>query len=144
MSEFEEGSTPLGNLPRQDPEDRWSLIRDAVQFQIKLAIDGLRDVMLIPLSAIGALLNILGVRGTPLDFYNIVRWGKRTETAINLFGAAERIAPSAKVSQPPAVDSMLERVESLVVDQYHRGGITASAKEAIDKALDGLHKDKQP
>jgi len=143
MSESEEGPAPLANLPRQDPQDRWSLIRDAVQFQIKLAIDGLRDLMLIPLSALGALLNLLGARGTPLDFYNIVRWGKRTETAINLFGAAEHIAPDAKASQPPAVDSMLARVESLVVDQYRRGGITASAKDAIDKALDGLHKDKQ-
>ncbi len=99
--------------------------------------------MLIPLSALGALLNLFGVRGTPLDFYNIVRWGKRTETAINLFGAAERIAPSAEGSQPPAVDSMLERVESLVVDQYQRGGITASARDAIDKALDGLNQNKQ-
>ncbi len=142
MSDTKESSGPLAAVAEKDPQDRWALIRDALQFQIKLAIDGIRDVILIPLSAVGALLNLLGVRGTPLDFYNIVRWGKRTEIAINLFGAAERSQPSADISQPPAVDSVLERVESLVVEQYRRGGITASAKDAIDKALDGLDKDK--
>ena len=143
MSEAK-GPAELVETPANDPEGRWALIRDAVQFQIKLAIDGLRDVMLMPLSAIGALLNLFGVRGTPLDFYNIVRWGKRTEAAINLFGAAENTGPSGNISAPPAVDNVLERVESLVVEQYRKGGITASAKDAIDKALDGLNVDKQP
>jgi hypothetical protein len=43
MSESEEGSAAPADRPWQDPEDRWSLIRDAVQFQIKLAIDKALD-----------------------------------------------------------------------------------------------------
>jgi hypothetical protein len=115
--------------------ERWRLIRDAVQFQIKLAIDGIRDVVLMPLSAVGALLTLFGVRDTPLEFYNIVRWGKRTERAINLFGAADPSGADKQADEMASVDSLLERVESLLVEQSHKGGITAQAKDAIDRAL---------
>ena len=126
---------------QQPTVDRWHLIRDALEFQIKLAIDGFRDLVLMPLSALGALVSLFGVRNNPLEFYSIVRWGKRTEKAINLFGAA---APKPKDHPETAsVDSLLAKVESLVVEQYRRGGITAQAKEAIDRALDGEARDKQ-
>ena len=120
--------------------NRWRLIRDAVQFQIKLAIDGLRDLILMPLSALGALITLLGARDTPLEFYNIVRWGKRTERAINLFGAAEPASHDTQPQQAASVDALLERVESLIVEQYRKGGITAQAKDAIDRALDSAGK----
>jgi hypothetical protein len=35
---------------------------------------------------------------------------------------------------------MVSRVESYVVDEYRRGGVTAQAKERLDKALDLVHK----
>jgi len=129
---------PDGDQPR--PVNRWRLIRDAVQFQIKLAIDGLRDLVLMPLSALGALLSLLGARDTPLEFYNIVRWGKRTERAINLFSAADPAPRDLQTKQATSVDALLERVESLVVEQYRKGGITAQAKDAIDRALDAAGK----
>lgn len=129
-------------VTQQAPIDRWHLIRDAVQFQIKLAIDGMRDVILMPLSAFGAILSLFGVRDTPFEFYNIVRWGKRTERAINLFGAAKPLPEDTQFSQAASVDSLLARVESLVVEQYRKGGITAQAKDAIDRALGVVDRDQ--
>ena len=129
---------PDGDQPR--PVNRWRVIRDAVQFQIKLAIDGLRDLVLMPLSALGALLTLFGVRDTPLEFYNIVRWGRRTERAINLFGAADPAPRDWQTKQAASVDALLERLESLLVEQCRKGGITAQAKDAIDRALDAAGK----
>ena len=134
---------PVTTVTQQAPVDRWHLIRDAVQFQIKLAIDGVRDLILMPLSALGAILSLFGVRDTPLEFYNIVRWGKRTEQAINLFGAAKPSAEDRQSGEAASVDSLLARLESLVVEQYHKGGITAQAKDAIDRALGVVDRDKQ-
>ena len=121
--------------PDDPPIDRWELIRDALTFQVKLAIDGLRDLLLLPLSAAGAFLNLLGVRGTPIDFYRLVRWGKMTERKINLFGAARR---SAKPRSE--IDGLVVKLERLLVDQYKRGGVTANAKDAIDRILDGVQR----
>lgn len=115
---------------------RWRLLADAITFQIKLAIDGLRDLVLIPVSALGALLSLLGVRDSPLEFYNIVRLGRRTERAINLFGAATRDQPPAQ--EPAAVDRLAQRVEQAIAEQYERGGMTRSAKDAIDQIIDKL------
>ena len=122
----------------RNPE-RWALIRDALAFQVKLAIDGLRDLVLLPLSALGALLNLCGIRGTPIDFYALVRWGKWSEKKINLFGAARRHRGFRKDSE---LDALVTKVETLLVEQYQRGGITASAKEVIDRALDGVDRDR--
>ena len=123
--------------------DRWLLIRDALAFQLKLAVDGLRDLILLPLSAFGAFINLCGIRGTPIDFYALVRWGKWTERRINLFGAARRY----RRARPDELDGVVSRVEELLVEQYQKGGITATAKDAIDRALDGIgrvSRDKQP
>ena len=132
----ESNSGQVVSADENRPLDRWHLIRDAVQFQIKLAIDGVRDLILMPLSALGAVLTLFGVRDTPLEFYNIVRWGKRTERAINLFGAAKPSPADRQSDEAVSVDTLLERVESLLVEQYRKGGVTAQAKDAIDRALD--------
>jgi hypothetical protein len=43
------------------------------------------------------------------------------------------------------MDDIVSRVESFVVDEYQRGGVTAQAKSRIDEALDRLRrKDKNP
>ena len=36
------------------------------------------------------------------------------------------------------MDSLVAQVERLMVDQYERGGVTASAKQAIDRSLDAI------
>ena len=38
------------------------------------------------------------------------------------------------------IDEIVGRVETFVVDEYRRGGMTAQAKEQIDKALDAIQR----
>lgn len=121
---------------------RWRLLSDAVTFQIKLAIDGLRDLVLIPISALAALLSLLGVRDSPLEFYNVVRLGKRTERAINLFAVADR--DQAQPVEVTTVDRLAQRLEKAVAEQYERGGVTRTAKDAIDQIIDTLERKKTP
>jgi len=42
------------------------------------------------------------------------------------------------------VDSYVQRVELLLADQVRQGGLTAKAKDTIDKALDSLHERGRP
>ena len=127
---------------RQLP-DRWTLIRDIVVLQVKLIVDGLRDLVLVPISLILGLVSL--VRGNYEDsspFYEMLRAGRRTERWINLFGAAERVyGPSLEDERFPAedIDEMVHRVESFVVDEYAKGGVTRQAKDQLDKAIDSLH-----
>jgi hypothetical protein len=124
--------------------DRWTLIRDVAVFQVKLLFDGFRDLLLLPISLIAGFASLIkGGRTPSSDFYDLLRVGRRSERWINLFGAASHMhgPPSDKDRFPVEdVDEMVSRVESYVVDEYRRGGVTAQAKERLDKALDLVHR----
>jgi hypothetical protein len=135
-------NTPIHRSPERPAiqPPRWLLIRDALVFQIKLFLDGVRDFLMMPVSLGIAVLDLLGVGPRPgRQFYELLEFGHRTDEWINLFGAREHAAPLPPV-RGPGVDRLVERLESLVVQEYERGGITASAKEAVDRALDGLQR----
>ena len=128
----------------QEPEapDRWTLIRDIAVLQVKLVVDGLRDFLLVPISLVTGIVSLLRGGDTPgTDFYDLLRLGRRSERWINLFGAADRV--KGKRGEDEAfgggdIDDMVARVESFIVDEYRKGGVTAQAKDRLDKALDSL------
>ena len=136
MQDDAETTTPIGNL------SRWTLIRDIGVLQFKLVIDGLRDLVLVPVSLIAGLLSLLRTDSNGSEFYDLLRLGKKSERWINLFGAVEH-APAADVDDVDFsdndIDAMVTRVESFVVEEYRKGGLTRQAKDRIDRAMDALH-----
>lgn len=129
----------------QEGPDRWTLIRDAAILQVKLIVDGVRDLVLVPASMIAAIMSLLSSsNGKPgPQFYRLVGFGKRSERWIDLF-AASRNSPEgvAKEALPDEanIDDLVSRMESFVVDEYQKGGVTRQAKEHIDKALDAMQR----
>lgn len=125
-----------------DVNDRWTLIRDIAVFQVKLLVDGLRDLILLPVSLITGLVSLLTGGSTPgPEFYELLRVGRRSERWINLFGAAERIYGIEEDDGYFAaedIDKLVARVETFVVDEYQKGGVTTQAKERVDQALNRL------
>lgn len=127
---------------------RWTLLRDLGVLQVKLIVDGLRDLILVPASLIAGIISLVSSNdGKPgLQFYQLLGWGKRTEVWINLFGAAKN-SPE-KLRQPNAfadhgIDDIVRHFESFVVDEYRRGGVTAQAKHGLDKILDALQRKRR-
>jgi hypothetical protein len=107
-------------------EKRFPVFRDVLLFQGKLLVDGLRDLVLSPISIGAALVDLL----VPGDdggkrFYSVVRFGRRTERWINLFGAADRHDPDIS---PQGVDVLVEELERIVRDSSRR-------EEVRDKAF---------
>ena len=130
------------NMPATGAPTRWVLIRDIAVFQVKLIIDGFRDLILVPISLITGVFSLL----QPTDkvgesFYELIRVGKRSERWINLFGAAAHWhKPEAEPTrfEEEDIDRMVSRVERFIVDEYQKGGVTAQAKERLDQAIDTL------
>ena len=121
-------------------DERWTLIRDIGVLQVKLLVDGLRDLLLVPASLVAGVVSLMSTRaGTPgPQFYRLLSFGKQTEQWINLFGAVDN-SPEKFERQMPFgdadIDDLVGRVESFVIDEYRSGGVTAQAKERLDKAL---------
>jgi len=134
------------NLPTESQElQRWTLIRDTAVLQFKLIVDGLRDFLLVPLSLIAAIASLASSKnGVPgPQFYRLLQVGKQSEVWINLFGAY-RHAPEEFTHDDRFtdmnIDELVVKVESFVVDEYRGGGMTAQAKEKIDKALNAIQR----
>lgn len=127
-------------LPELHRPSRWELIRDAIVLQGKLFVDGLRDLVMGPVSLFAALLDLLGIgRRSGRYFYDVVLLGRQTEKWIDLFSAAEHVLPPGyRGRDKEGLDLLVDRVESIVVQEYQKGGMTKSAKEAVDRALDSL------
>lgn len=123
----------------------WVLIRDVAVLQVKLVVDGFRDLLLLPAALVAGLVSLVsGDAGRPgPHFYRLLALGKRSERWINLFGAIEH-APETLVpdneARPPDIDDIVSRVESYLVDEYNRGGVTRQAKDRIDRALAAVHR----
>jgi hypothetical protein len=128
-----------------DLSARWTLIRDIAALQAKLLVDGLRDLVLLPASLIVGLFSLVSSQdGKPGDqFYRLLAIGKQTEHWINLFGALRNAPPDIDVPDTPPdsdIDQLLARVETFVVDEHNRGGMTAQARKRFDNVLDALQR----
>ena len=112
---------------------RGKLIRETAVLQLKLLADGIRDAILIPLSLVAALLGLVE-GGTNCDekFRRVVKLGRRSERWINLFGDQ----PPLGVSHPAgSMDSILNQVESVVMEQYRKGRSAAETRAAVRDAM---------
>jgi len=126
----------------------WDLIRDVAILQVKLIVDGLRDLVLVPVSLIAGITSLVrSSDGRPgPQFYQLLGVGKDTERWINLFGAySNRPGSNGGAGRfgdvnIDGLDDLVSIVEKHVVDEYRRGDITAQAKAGIDKALDTIQR----
>lgn len=116
----------LNDVDGSRDASRADLFRDAAILQLKLLADGLRDALLIPLSLVAALIGL--ARGGPdcdREFRRVIKLGLRSERWINLFGHHKPLGRSGPAG---SMDSIIEQVESTVLDQYRRGRKAAEAE----------------
>lgn len=104
-------------------ESRGVTLRDFVIFQIKLALDGFKDMVVFGLSIAAIVLDFLAGRGRrPRLFYSVVRVSEQFDAWLNLHGVARRLEESDGgdgffgVSEAGS-DSLVGQIEQLV-----RGG----------------------
>jgi len=89
---------------------RWRLVRDVVVFQVKLGMEALLDLTLIPVSLAAAGLDLLlGNWRQPRWFHAVLRFGERCERRIDLWG----VAKDADVADAE-VAAVMRSIETLV------------------------------
>jgi hypothetical protein len=129
--------------------DRRTLIRDVALFQLKLIVDGFRDLLLVPVSLVTGLISLASGDGDKPgnQFYYLLGVGKQSEQWINLFGALENAPADMEHVHPfpdADMDAIVGQIETFVVDEEKRGGMTAQARERLNRILETLQRDKAP
>jgi hypothetical protein len=92
---------------------RWRLLRDVVVFQIKLAMEALLDIALMPVSLVAAALDLLlGNWRRPRWFHAVLRFGERCERWIDVWGVA---TPGSEIPRSEA-DALLSNIETMLLN----------------------------
>ena len=92
-------------------QPRSRLLRDVVVFQVKLGLEALLDITLIPVSLVAACLDfVLGNWRRPRLFHAVLRFGERCERRIDLWG----VAPQGQVASTLEVDAVMRTIETLI------------------------------
>ncbi len=94
-----------------DHDTRWRLVRDVVVFQIKLGMEAILDLTLIPVSLAAAAMDfLLGNWRRPRWFHAVLRFGERCEHRIDLW----RVATPGVDAPQSEVDAVMRSIETLI------------------------------
>lgn len=116
---FEESS----DIARTKRSTRGSLFRRLIIFQIKLFADGVRDLILSPISfAVAGIGIVFGGRNPHAGFDRLMQAGHITDNWIDLFGH------HARHGDRPSLERMIDEVEEALRKDHARGGVTAEAE----------------
>ncbi|WP_444998187.1 hypothetical protein [Aliikangiella sp. IMCC44359] len=114
------------NEPNKDVAEH--PVRNLLVFQVKLAIDALRDILLSPVAILATLADLIGgKRGRSSYFERLMKFGRVSEAHINLFGQHK--------GSSRTVDNVLKQVEDILVKEYKEGDISAKTKKTIETKL---------
>lgn len=115
-------------------ESRRVTLRDFLIFQLKLALDGLKDLVVFNLSIGAVVLDFIAGRGRrPRLFYSVVRISERFDAWLNLHGVARRMETDESGdgffgASEAGSDSLIGQIEQLV-----RGGDGPKREGPIDR-----------
>ncbi len=128
-----------------DPKlDKSELVRDALVFQFKLALDGLIDFIMIPVSFVAALISLAKGDRT---FYEAMRTGRSLDRRLNLYGAARRIRRGGQTDDQ--IEAFARRVETDIRREFKADtlqkdfkldALQNAVKKTFDKISESLKK----
>src|SRR5471032_1488994 len=121
-----------------DPHARWKFMREMHVFESKLALNNLNNFFQIPVTIAVALFDVV-FRGKEEGerFYKLLEMGRTIDDSIDIYSVIAHREKS--LNKDYTVDAVVARIEEVIVREYQKGGSAASVKQAVDKALDGMH-----
>jgi hypothetical protein len=133
-------STEPARIPGKKTDHRWRFLRDVLVFQLKMLIGSFRDFALVPVSLGAALLDlIMKNEREGYLFYKVMRWAWHSEEMINVYSLIKDEVGEKEVDPNHTVDSVIARIEGVLVREYQKGGTAAGIKNALDKVIDQVH-----
>lgn len=121
-------------MTKENPPTRGQLLRQILVFQFKLAMDGLRDLLLSPISIVAALAGILTNHPDPSRYFNrLLELGHRSDHWINLFNTHSQDNDSS------TADDFVREAESIVRSELEKSGVMPTAKRPAETSKNQSH-----
>ncbi|MVA99663.1 hypothetical protein GN330_20635 [Nitratireductor sp. CAU 1489] len=114
------------SLRQRRVRSRAGIVRRVAMFQLKLFADGLRDVVMSPLSILAAIAGAFSKRDPELYFDRLMHFGRDTDRWINLFELSD---PALR--DTTTLDTIADDLEQAVRGDYASGGLSAQGAERL-------------
>jgi hypothetical protein len=142
MGEAETGAMVVAPSSELQLESRGALIREALVFGLKLGIDGLKDVVLAPITMFALALDLM--KPTPdggKNLRRVFRLGHGFDQWLDLFKVGRAPEGAGRATQAGfdaaagGFDDQLDGVEKLLRDELATGQLSGKAKAALRDLL---------
>jgi hypothetical protein len=98
---------------------RSEVVRDAFVIQLKLIVDGVRDLLLMPLVVIATLSGLIMHREQPGRYlYRLLSYGKASEKWIGLFEEAEKDTMEPLDLKEHSLDVLVKKTQTALESKY--------------------------
>jgi len=112
-------------------KSRGGLVWQVLLLQLKLVVDGIRDLVLVPISLVAGLLGlVIGGDHPEKYFKKVLTFGRQTEIWINLFGQRKHGGTS---------DAMIEPFRERIMSEAQDIEWVQRAGKGINKKLDSVN-----
>ncbi len=132
----------------EDLNSRTEVVRDTIVLQLKLIVDGLRDLALMPICLLAAILGLLKHSEQPGRYmYRMLSYGRLTEKWIGLFDDADKDQMEPIKYEGKNFDDLIVRTqtafESKYVDPEKKEQLIQKLNEALND-INGKVNHKKP
>jgi hypothetical protein len=110
----------MPDSPVPTDESRGQIVRDVLIFQVKLWLEGFKDVVLMPLSLGAAVIDLVFRGGkTPGTLYSVMRMGDRFERWVHLYAALDEA--EKRTPRENSLDDLLNEAANGIEKQATNG-----------------------
>jgi hypothetical protein len=125
--------------PLHNADTRWAFIRDVAVFEFKLALNNFHNFFQIPLTLVVAAIDLIFTEKGKMEgsrFYKVVEWGRTIDDAIDIYSVVDHVERSMNTTY--TVDTLVSKLETVIVREHEKGGTAANIKAALDRAIDEM------
>ncbi len=118
---------------KSDPNSRTEVVRDTIVLQLKLIVDGLRDLALMPICFFAAVFGLIKHSERPGRYlYRVLSYGRMSEKWIGLFDDARKDSMEPIKYQGKNFDDLIQKTQTAFESKY----IDPEKKDLLVKKLD--------
>ncbi len=133
----------LKQFPKE--HSRSEVIHDTIVLQLKLIVDGVRDLLLMPVAFFAAVLGLIMHKKKPgRYFYRLLNYGKISEQWIGLFEEAHKDNMEKVDLKDNSLQDLLNKTQSAIESKYLDETKKQNLLNSLNKLLDTINTKVNP
>jgi hypothetical protein len=135
----------MKHIDNKQKHTRTEVIRDTFVLQLKLIVDGIRDLLLMPLVVAATIFGLIKHKKEPGRYlYRLLSYGKASERWIGLFDEAAKDKKEPIDIKDKSFDDLLQKTQNAIESKYIDESKKQKLLEKFNLALDEINTKLNP